>query len=374
MGKRGNNEGSIYKRADGRWVAAVTLPDGKRKSLYGKTRAEVAKKLATAMKTAQEGIPLPPERETVGAYLERWLTDVAKPSVRPNTFVSYQVLVKRHLIPALGKIPLSRLSPQDVQAVMNRKRAEKLSPRYVQYMRSILRSALNQAVRWGLVVRNVAALVTPPKMERYEIRPWTPDQARSFLAFIKGDPLEALFTLALATGARRGELLALRWDDIDLEEGLLQVRGTLQRIDGKWQVCEPKTERARRTIALSEPTVNALRAHRVCQLEERLRTGDLWQDFGHVFTAPLGTPLSPNTVSHRFHALVKRSGLPDQRFHDLRHCAASYMLVLGESPRVVMDILGHSQISMTLNTYSHVIPSLQRAAANRLGALLAADA
>lgn len=373
MGRRGNNEGTIAKRADGRWVAAVSLSDGRRKWLYGKTRAEVGVKLTTTLKVSQDNLPLPPERETVEAFLKRWLVDVAKPAVRPSTYASYEALVRLHLVPGLGKIPLARLSPQHVQTLLNQKRDKGLSPRRVQYLRAVLRNALNQALRWGLVGRNAAALANPPKMERYQIQPWTPEQARQFLDFTTDDRLHALYVLALATGARQGELLALHWPDVDLENGQVHIRGTLQRIDGQLQVCEPKTERARRTIALPPSILTVLRAHRLRQLEEQLAVGPAWRNTGFVFTTALGAPLDGGSVTHRFQKLAGCAGLPRQRFHDLRHCTATFLLAQGVAARVVMEILGHSQISLTLNTYSHVIPSLQRDAAERLGALLAGD-
>jgi integrase len=186
----------------------------------------------------------------------------------------------------------------------------------------------------------------------------------------RGFAVPHLYLLALATGARQGELLALRWRDIDLSAGVVHIRGTLQWIEGEFRICEPKTEKGRRALGLPASVVSALQAHRIRQLEERLRAGDEWIETDHVFATATGAPLSRSTVSHRFKALVRQSGLPDQRFHDLRHCAASYLLALGESPRVAMEILGHSTISLTLNTYSHVVPELQRAATEKLGALL----
>lgn len=177
---------------------------------------------------------------------------------------------------------------------------------------------------------------------------------------------------ALATGARQGELLALRWCDVDLFAGVAQIRGTLQWIDGEFRICEPKTDKARRAIGLPASVVAALQAHRIRQIEERLRAGDEWIDSDHVFTTPLGAPLSRSTVSHQFKRLGRQAGLPDQRFHDLRHCAASFLLAEGVPARVVMEILGHSTVNLTLNTYSHVVPELQRSATDKLGALLAA--
>lgn len=259
----------------------------------------------------------------------------------------------------------------DVQALLVAKRKAGLSARRVQYLRACLRTALNQALRWGLVSRNAAALTNPPKMERYEIRPWTIQQARAFLEYTKADRLQALYALALATGARQGELLALRWEHVDLEAGTVRIEGTLQRIDGALTVCPPKTERSRRTINLPGLLIDSLRAHHARQLRECLQVENGWQATGFVFTTAFGQPLDASSVTHRFQKLVAEAKLPRQRFHDLRHGCASFLLAQGTPARVVMEILGHSQISLTLNTYSHVVPSLQREATERLGALLA---
>ena len=368
--RRGNAEGSVYQRADGRWVAQVKPVDGTRVYRYARTRAEAAAKLTLLLKAASDGLPMPPERQTVGAYLEEWLETTAKPGLRPASYVSYAGIVRGHLVPELGKVPLSRLTPQQVQAMMNRKLEAGLSPRRVDYLRGVLRRALNDALRWGLVARNVATLVRPPKRERFEIRPLDPAQARAFLEAVRGDRLEALYSVALAIGLRQGEALGLRWEDVDLEAGLLHVRKALQRIDEQWQFVEPKSPRSRRTVHLPAVVVESLWAHRAAQREERLLAGAEWEDWGLVFTTPLGRPLDASNVTHAFQRHVARAGLPRQRFHDLRHACASLLLAQGVNPRVVMEVLGHSQITLTLDTYSHVIPALQVEAAARMDTLL----
>jgi len=314
-------------------------------------------------------MPVPLERQTVGVFLVTWLEESAKPSVRPSTYVSYRCLVHKHLIPEIGKVPLAKLMPQQVQAMLNRKAASGHSPRRAELMRAVLRIALNQALRWGLVTRNVATLVSVPRVRRLEIRPLDPDEARRFLEQIRGDRLEALYSVALAAGLRQGEALGLRWDDVDLGGGLIHVRRALVRIDGKLELAEPKTSQSRRTIALPEAVVDRLRMHRARQLEERLWAGEKWVEMGFVFSTPVGRPLDRSNVTHVFQRHLAAAGLPRQRFHDLRHACASLLLAQGVSARVVMDVLGHSQINLTLNTYSHVIPSLRREAADRMNAL-----
>jgi len=220
------------------------------------------------------------------------------------------------------------------------------------------------------VGRNVATLVDPPRSQRPDVTPLSPLQARAFLMAAQGDRLEALYSVAIALGLRQGEALGLRWADVDLDAGTLRVRHALQRIDGTLQLVEPKTKRSRRTIPMP-PTVTAtLRAHRVRQREERLVAGARWQEHDLIFPSTIGTPADARNVVRRFHAILDRAGLPAMRFHDLRHTCASLLLAQHIPPRVVMEILGHSNISMTLDIYSHVTPALQREAAQGMETLL----
>lgn len=338
---------------------------------YARTRAEAAAKLTAALKAVQDGMPIPGERQTVAEFLEEWLEGSARPSVRPGSYASYASLIRVHLIPELGHVPLAKLTPQQIQALMNRKLASGLSPRRVAMIRGTLRTALNQALRWGLVARNVATLVSPPRAAHFEVRPLDPAQARAFLDAVRGDRLEALYTVALAIGLRQGEALGLRWEEVDLEAGVVRVRHSLQRIDGGLRLVEPKSARSRRTIVLPDVARDALRVHRLRQTEQRLAIGAEWDESGFVFTTALGRPLNDSNVTHMFQRHLERAGLPRQRFHDLRHACASLLLAQGVSPRTVMDILGHSQITLTLNTYSHVTPALRTDAATKMDDLLA---
>jgi integrase len=221
-----------------------------------------------------------------------------------------------------------------------------------------------------MVSRNDATLVSPPRVQQTEIEPFTPVQAKQFLAAIKGNRLEALYSVAVALGLRRGEALGLRWQDVDLDAGTLTVRVTLQRVSGKLQLVEPKTSRSRRTITLPQITIKALRTHKTRQLEERLAAGEQWLETGMIFTSTIGTPLEPRNLNRQFTKLLEQLGLPHMRFHDLRHTCASLLLAQGVHPRVVMETLGHSRISETMDRYSHVIPALQQDAADRLDKLL----
>jgi integrase len=378
MTRRGNSEGSIYQRADGRWAASIDLGYGngrrRRKAFYGATRREVAEKLTAALRARQQGLPVVGERLTLAAFLARWLEDSARPTLRPRTFASYKMIVDYHLAPALGRVALARLTPDAVQRYLNDKGASGLSSRTLQYHHAVLRRALNQAERWGLVPRNVARLVSPPRVEHPEPQPLTPEQARAFLAAVSEDRLAALYALALGLGARQGELLGLTWADIDLADRTVSIRHTLQRYDGEWHLDPPKTERSRRTIALPASLVEMLRAHRSRQLEERLRAGAAWQGSAWgdlVFANEIGEPLSGSQLTRDFQAVLAALCLPRQRFHDLRHAAATFMLSEGVSLRTTMELLGHSTIAVTANTYSHVLPELQRDATERVSALLA---
>lgn len=368
--RRGHGEGSIKQRTDGLWEARVSLPNGKRKSLYGKTRKEVQDKLRAALRDLDAGLDLSAGRQTVGQFLDRWLADSVKSTVRPRTYDSYAQLVRLYLKPDLGHHQLSKLTPQHVQAMMTARTAAGLSPRTVQYARAVLRRALGQAMKWGLVSRNVATLVDPPRSAKKPVTPLTPEQARAFITYTADDRLGPLFHVAIASGLRQGELFGLRWEDVDLDAGVLWVRHALQRVDGALTLVEPKTALSRRAVTLPASAVAALRVQKDRQTFERAAAGELWQEGGYVFTSSVGTPLNPSNVAKRLHALLETAGLPHQRFHDLRHCAASLLLAGGVAPRTIMGILGHSQISLTMNTYAHLSPALERDAARALDAVL----
>jgi integrase len=370
VSRRGNGEGSIYqRRADALWVGAYAGADGRRHVIYGKTRSEVRDRLIVALRDAQQGVTPGPARLTVGAFLDQWLKAI-QPSVRPRTLDSYSQMLRLHVRPDLGDLPLVRLTGADIQGLLGKKMAAGLSPRTVQYIHAIIRRACGHAEKWGLVSRNVARLVEGPRVRRAEITPLTPGQARQLLAFVHGTRHEALYTVAIAMGLRQGEALALRWSDIDFDAGALTVRHALQRLGGRVELVEPKTEKSRRTLAMPGPVVAALREHRRRQLEERIVAGPAWQDLDFVFASPIGTPLDGSAVTRRYQRTLKAAGLPRQRFHDTRHACASFLLAQGVPLRVVQEVLGHSRISTTADIYSHVLPTLQREAADRMAELL----
>ncbi len=372
--KRGQNEGSIFQRKDGRWCGVLNLgwENGRRmrKNLYGNTSAEVQDKLLKARSDHSRGLPVSVERQTVAHYLERWLEDSAKVSTRPRTYGRYAELLRLHVTPVLGHVLLEKLAPADVQRLLNRKSAEGLSPKTVRHIRGVLSTALGRAVKWNLVARNAAALTDAPRAVPVVIRAFDSDEARRFIEAVGGERHEALYLLTITLGLRRGEVLALKWKDINFDAGVIHVRGSLQRVNGSLQLSETKTQKSRRQLPMLEFVAKAIRVQRTRQIEARLLAGPKWQDAGFVFTTGLGTPIDPANLLDDFKRILRKAGLPDIRFHDLRHSAASLLLALNVHPRVVMELLGHSQISLTMNTYSHVVPDLLRDAVGKLGAAL----
>ena len=273
-------------------------------------------------------------------------------------------------MPSIGRIELSKLEPQHVQDLLGSILEKGRSSRTAQYVRAVLRRALNQATKWGMVPRNVAALVDPPRTVRREIQPFTVEEIPALLGAFDDHPMGALYLLALTHGLRQGEALGLQWCDVDLSGRTLRVRHALQWIDKQPQLVETKTRQSKRTIALASRVATALQAHRKAQLEARMKAGETWVDQGLVFTTRTGGALDGVNVTRDFKRMLKRAGLPIRRFHDLRHTAASFLLYKNVHPRVVADLLGHSEIRVTMDLYSHVAPALQREAADQMDALL----
>jgi integrase len=265
-------------------------------------------------------------------------------------------------------VTLEKLNVEHVSGLIARKlREPTLSARSVRYVLLVLRNALNKAVRWGLVGRNVASLVDPPRIPSHDVRVLSPGETKRLLDAARGEPIEALVVLAVSTGLRMGEALALQWTDIDLERRQLRVMKSLQRVRGQGQVLlETKTRRSRRNIVLPVKTAEALRNLRLDQHEVRRSAGIGWHDLGFAFTTHTGRPLDQRDVLRSFRRILRKAKLPTMRFHDLRHSCASLLLAEGISPRVVMETLGHSRIAVTMDTYTHVMPALQQDAADAM--------
>ena len=377
MGKRGNGEGSITKRKDGLYMARYTVQtaDGpKRRTIYGKkgeSREDVAAKLTKAMADRDGGITYDAGKLTVEEHLRRWLSDSVRDTVRQRTYERYESIVRVHLIPAIGKIKLKMLTPVHVRGLYRAKLDAGLAPRSVIHIHRTLSKALKQATDDGLIPRNVASLVKPPRPQGEEIRPLDREQVLVLFeaARTSGDRMEALYVVAVTTGMRRGELQGLKWEDLDLEAGTLQVRRTISEPKGGWIFEAPKSGKGR-NIRLTSKAISALRTHRKRQLEERMQKAGLWSDHGLVFPSGLGTPTSGGNLNRSFKALLKRAGLPAVRFHDLRHTCATLLLRQGVNPKYVQELLGHADISLTLNVYSHVLPDMGDAAASAMDAAL----
>ena len=357
MGKRGNSEGSIYRQRENLWAASITLDTAegrKRKYFYGKTRKEVQEKLATAMHDRKQGTLVMTPNQTVEQFLANWLT-AHTPSVRPRTIERYEGFVRLHVVPAIGRVRLDKLTAQHIQTLYAQKLEEGLSPTTVNTLHMMLHKALKDAVRWGLIARNVCDLVSPPRRAHFEMKP-----AR--IASTVGATVTPV-----TTGMRRGEILALKWQDIDFDQNSLQVRRIFTRSKGhRYVLAEPKTEKSRRSVILPSITVGLLKQHRMSQQQAKSEAGEYWQANDLVFCTALGTPLNPNKVLERFETVLKKAGLPHIRFHDLRHSAATMLLAMGVHSKVVQELLGHNQISMTMDIYSHVLPTMQQEAMSKM--------
>src|SRR6266702_11118 len=367
MGKRGHGEGSIYQRKDGRWTASITVEGRKRKYIYGKTRKEVQEQLKVALHEQQQGKLAVGPKQTVEQFFNSWLEEVHKPAIRISTYTKYRNLLSKHILPSIGRVQLNKLTLQQLQALYSRKLQEGLAPSTVHAIHELIHRGLDQAVVWKIVTENVSDNASLPRVPKQERPTLTKEQAQKLLDTAKGHPLETLLTVALATGMRRGEMLGLRWQDINFETMSLQVRRTVGfGKNHKYVENEPKTSSGRRRILLPQFAVDALKQHRVHQLERRQQVGEAWIDRDLVFCNMVGDYFTLSSLAYMFQVLLKKAGLPHMRFHDLRHSAATILLTMGVHPKVVQELLGHSQISMTMDTYSHVLPSMQQEAMNKL--------
>lgn len=357
--------GSVRKHATrDLWEARYIGADGRRHSLYRRTEKDAQQALRAALSDADHGIRPVSQQVSVGTYLEDWLEYVVKPSKRPRTFESYSATVRSYITPAIGRIPLAKLEPEHVVGMLARLRGVRgeLSETTTRYVYAVLRIALGRALKQGKVRRNVCTLIDPPSRSRHELRPLTRDQARAFLEGIRGDRLEALYVAAIGTGLRQGELLGLRWQDVDLEAGQLVVRHTLQR--GTRTLAEPKTQQSRRTVRMPSTVRQLLSEHRSRQ--------SVVPFSGLVFTTEKGTPLDSRNVTRYFQRHLSRLGLPLQRFHDLRHAFATLALESGADLHDVARGLGHTTIRTTADTYGHFTDAMAQRLADRLDEALSA--
>jgi integrase len=369
--------GSVIKRGK-TWSYVVDVgrdPASGRRRQQWKGGYATKREAEQALARALTGEVATPGSLTVGAFLDLWLTGHT-PSLKPSTAKSYAEIVQWYVQPRLGRVKLVDLNALLIRRLYadllengGRRRAE-LSPATVAVVHRVLRKALNDAVLWGLLARSPLVGVKPPRNTPPEMRSWTPEEARRFLRVVTDDRLYALWVLVLATGMRRGELAGLRWPDVDLNAGGLAVRRSRVSVAHAVHESDPKTRSSRRTISLDARLVAVLRTHRRRQLEERLAWGPAWTDAGYVFTREDGLPLHPERITVLFGRLVASAGVSRLRLHDLRHTSASLLLAAGVHPKIVSERLGHSNVSITLDLYSHVIPGLQAEAAEKLGEMI----
>ncbi len=377
MSRSAYGESSIHRDAAGRWHGYVSMGlkrEGQRdrRHVSAAKRAEVVPKVRALEHQRDSGVVHAAGRApTVAEWLGHWLDTIAIRKVRASTLQGYRGKVNSRIIPAVGHHRLDRLQPEHLEAWYIELADEGLASSTILQLHRILSRALKVAMQRGKIARNVCSLVDAPSLRRDEVVPFSTTEARALLATARGLRNEARWSVALALGLRQGEALALRWEDIDLDSGTLTVKRSMQRLVGKGLVFdEPKSRAGRRAIMLPNGLRDALRAHRAAQLEERLAAGSEWQENGLLFAQVNGRPIDPGSDWKSWKALLALAGVRDARLHDARHTAATLLLQQGVPARVAMQILGHSQISLTLGTYSHVVPELAQEAADRIDRVL----
>ena len=371
--------GQIIPRGKGKWLVRVFLgrdPDtGKRRyhnhTIHG-TKKDAERYLTATLREKDLGIFVEPVRTTLNSYLERWLETGAKPRVRPRTLQDYTWLLSHYVKPELGERRIDLLQPLDIQGLYTSMRERGISGRTIRYTHAVLSSALKQAVRWRLLPSNPATEVDLPRLCRREMRALTPQEATRFCEAADRDDRGLLFVFLLATGMRPSEALGLQWSEVDLKRGTVTVRRTLVRVKKQWHLAEPKTTKSRRSIPLPVSMIHAVGAHRRRQAELRLRQGADYQDNDLVFATDRGAPLDLRNLNKRhLKPILKAAGLPHTiRTYDLRHTCATLLGAAGENPKVISERLGHASVTLTLDTYAHVLPGMQEQAAAKLEAIL----
>jgi integrase len=356
--RRGNNEGTIYKRGK-RWCAQIRV-NGRRLTKYGATQGEVREWLKETIASVDNGIAVAPG--TLGEFLPSWLETI-KSSIRLSSYRTYEIHIVHHIVPELGKIKLQDLRPDHIQRFYTAKLEAGTGRETLRLCHSILHRALGDAVKWGLLMRNACDAVSKPRAKQKEMSVWDADQVAQFLEVVNGHRWEALFYLSVTTGLRQSELIGLFWTDLDWDARKLHI----QRQYYRGRITELKRKSSRRPIVLGEVAIQKLRERQEIQARERAHGS--WEEQGFIFTSRNGQPASREVLRRTFARLAEEAGLPKIRFHDLRHTAATLMLKEGIHPKVVSERLGHSNIGMTLNTYSHVLPSLQEDVAARFDVL-----
>jgi integrase len=351
--RRVKGEGSVYRRKDGRFMGEYTDATGKRRYVSGKTKQDVAAKLRKGLEDRDNGVSFNSEGLTVAKYMDRWLESI-QDKVRPGTYKPYEAISRLHIKPTLGSTQLEKLTAVQLEALYTQKLNAGLSARRVRYIHVTIRKALKDAVRLQLLSRNVADSAIPPRTAKQEIQSLTQQQMKALLEAARGDKLYALYVLACTTGMRQGELLGLQWKDVDFEAGTLRVQRSVY--DGV--ISPPKTAAGRRTIRLSKLAIAALKQHRSLAARQRICE---W-----CFPTTNGKTIGHQNLHNRsWKPLLKHAGLPHSvRFHDMRHSCISLLLARGVPIKVVSEMAGHADVSITLSVYGHVLPDMQSTAAD----------
>ncbi len=368
-------KGHIRKRGKTSWAIVLDLgrdAAGKRRQKWHSvkgTRKDAEREVARLVNEMNNGAYIEPSRMKVDEYLERWLKEYAEPRVSPKTYERYAAIVRQNIVPAIGNYALSKLNPLHIQSFYTealssgrKSRRGGLSAQTVVHFHRVLRKALDQAIKWQLLARNPADAVEPPKVPRQQMRALNENEAAALIRLVKGGRLHLPVFIAVTTGLRRGEILALRWEDLDLELGQVVVCRSLEQTKNGLRFKSPKTERGRRMVTLPGITLAELKSHKATQAQDRLALGPAYEDHGLVCPRIDGSPWPPDAFSTAFADLIRKSDLPHVRFHDLRHSHATQLLRQGVHPKVVSERLGHSNIGITLDTYSHVLPGMQEQA------------
>lgn len=372
--------GQILPKGKGKWLVRVFRgrdPNTGKKKYFNKqvsgNKKDAQTYLNKVLREIDQGSFVDPSPITLDEYLNKWLEAAARPRLAPNTFEHYEDILKRYVRPALGNHKLSKLTGLDVQSLYSEMLQRGLSARVVRYTHAVLNSALKQAIKWGFIMLNPASLVELPKKERKEMQALTIEQAANFLTVASGDRFYAYFQLAIVTGMRPSECLGLQWKDINFQTGILTLqRALLWKRDGTWYFGDLKTSKSRRSLPLPPSVLLALKDHRRKQAEERLKIGAKYQNLDLVFASQDGKPVMPhNLIVRHFKPILKSTELPASiRLYDLRHTCATLLLAVNENPKVVSERLGHASITQTLDTYSHVLPTMQQAASEKLERIL----
>ncbi len=356
--RRSKGEGTIYRRKDGLWSAQLTLPTGKRKTKYAKTQKEAKQWLLEQRKQLYDGTLSDDKKITFGEFLDLWFKDVKAPLLRPSTYYTHESIIRNHIKPEIGSIRLSQVSPAILQTLYAKKLKSGLSKRTVKYIHTVIYQTLDQALKWDLVVRNVATAVDAPTPDKKPVEPLTQDQIKRLFDELENDRLFPLYLTMLGCGLRRGEALALQWECVDLDEGYILVKKTLQNIkDQGIVVSEPKSESSHRIVGMPDFVKKALQKHKE----------NIVVESGFVFSTYKGTPFSPRNVVRHFKNTLKKAGLPENiRIHDLRHTFVSFMLSQNVPPKDVQAIAGHADFSTTMDIYGHLMPGAQKEAAKKM--------